>query len=85
MGSAGRAGERAAQVLLDIAQEKFNSHIQSACDTQADGKQRLRALDRALAMSEYLDEVASDMEKAKAEVERRWRDEEERKVKEREV
>lgn len=52
------------QALLDTMQENFNAHIGNACDLNGDDKQRLRALDRALAISEMMDRIARDMEAA---------------------
>lgn len=66
------------QALLDTMQEKFNAHIGAACDLEGDDKKRLRSLDRALAISEMMDEIAREMAAAPEvvkEMERKAREE----------
>lgn len=67
------------QAILDVAQEKFNTHINTACNVASDDKLRLRSLDRAMAVSDFLEEISQDMDKAKQVLEDRAREEEEKK------
>ena len=59
------------QAVLHLAQDKFMTHIQCAADIEASAEKRLRALDRAMAVADFLDEVDADLTAAKQEVERR--------------
>ncbi len=57
--------------VLHIAQDRFMAHVQTAADVEAPSEKRLRALDRAMALADFLSGVDSEMELAKTEVIRR--------------
>jgi len=59
------------QAVLHVATDKFVQHMQMASDLEAPGEKRLRALDRAMAVADFLNETDNDLAGAKAELERR--------------
>jgi hypothetical protein len=63
-----------ASALLHTAQDKFMSHIQAAAGVTTPEGERLRALDRAMAIADFMTEVEGNFAVAKAEVARREAD-----------
>lgn len=57
--------------LLHVAQDKFVAHIQTAADAKMSSDERLRALDRAMAVADFMEEVDRNFAMAKDEVKRR--------------
>lgn len=67
------AGTEAPQTkaVLHVAQDKFVTYIQGAAQPGAPGEERLRNLDRAMAIADFMSEVDNNFAVAKDEVARR--------------